>query len=114
MEQESRAEFDRRWVETAEADLRIAKRKFVAWLCLYLAAAAAWFSFSGFAHKTSWRIAVDLLLSIPFVVLMFAMVSSSSKVQDAKRFLKEFRNNSTNENEKFGDARSGLSAGESR
>jgi len=114
MEQESRAGFDRRWVETAEADLRTAKRKFATWLCLFLAACAAHFSFSEPAHKTGWHTTADLLLLIPFVIFMFATISSASKVQDAKRFLKECRDNSTNENKKFGDARSGLSAGECR
>jgi len=97
MEQESAAQFDRRWVETAEADLRSAKRKFVTWLCLFLAAVAAHFFFSQLAQKTSWRTTVDLLLSIPFVIFMFATISTSSKVQDAKKFLKECRDNSTNE-----------------
>jgi len=114
MEQESKAEFDRRWVETAEADLRTAKREFVMWLCLFLAAAAARFSFSEFAFKTGWRITAEVLLSIPFVIFMFAMIRSSSNLQDARKFLKQCRDNSTNENKKFGDARSGLGAGECR
>lgn len=93
MEQESKAEFQRRWIATAEADLRSAQRGCLIWMSLLLAAVAAHFCISEFAPR-SWAICADLLELVLFLIFSVKAALCASEAQDAAKFLRQCRNGS--------------------
>jgi hypothetical protein len=97
MGQETGAEFERRWMETAESEVESANRKFFIWLCVFIAATAACFSVERFLPRSGGRAVAVLLLLIPSLISFVGVALSSSSLGDAKRFLRECRNGLSNE-----------------
>ena len=93
MEQESKFELQQRWIATAEADLRFAKRGCLIWMSLLLATVAARFCISEFASR-SWAIGADLLGLVLFVIFFVKAALCASEAQDAAKFLSECRRDS--------------------
>jgi hypothetical protein len=93
MEQESEVEFQQRWIETAEADLRSAQRGCLIWMSLLLATVAARFCISEFAPR-SWAIGAGLLELVLFLIFFVKAALCASNAQDAAKFLRECRDGS--------------------
>jgi hypothetical protein len=93
MKQESEVEFQQRWIETAEADLRSAQRACLIWMSLLFATVAARFCISEFAPR-SWAIGADLLGLVLFLILFVKVALCASDAQDAAKFLRQCRDGS--------------------
>ena len=97
MKQESEVESRQRWIETAEADLRSARRAGLIWLSLLLATVAARFCILDFAPR-SWAIGADLLGLVLFLIFFVKAAMCASDAQDAAKFLRECRDGSADLN----------------
>ena len=97
METESQVEFEQRWLKTAEADLRSAKRRFHRWTLSFLAVFAGQFFAEHLLPRSSWSMAADLLLIALMVIFLLKFASSASDVGYAKKFLRKCRGGLVNE-----------------
>jgi len=97
MKQESRIEFQRRWVQTAEADLQLSKRELRFWVCVFIPIAAAHVCITRFVSRSGWAIGVEIALMLLFLFSFVKVALSGSKLGDARKFLRQCREGLANE-----------------
>ena len=99
MENETNLGFNQRWVETAEAELRSAKREWLVWICVFIPTAAAQCCISCFASRSRWSIGAEFALLFLFLLSFVKAALSASNLGDAKKFLRQYRDGLANENQ---------------